>query len=144
MRWFVRPFFTNNTLDAILVIETANSKITSAHGIIFEDPPELWGFRHHCGGELPEPKEWQPVQYDVFQSLGGDMNNRIIRLVDKGYIGRTVSWVQREKLIPKDKYCKYCAKENRWCEPIIGTDKKLYCNSCLRLFDKPVPFKISK
>lgn len=134
MRWLARPFFTNNKLDGMVVVEVEGGKITSAHGIVADNPPEFWGLRHQCGGNILEPKEWQPIPYDVFVSLGANMNNTIIRLVEGGYIGRRLSWVQQGK-IPEG-YCRHCLeKDNLYDRPIVGTDKKLYCNRCLRPFD---------
>jgi len=136
--------FENDNLEAVSVVEVEAGFITYAN-LIEINNGELneVGMRMMCGGTLVDPAKWQPIPYDVFNSLGGTMNNAIIRLVDKGYIGRKLSWVQREKLIPEG-YCKYCAEEdNLWDTPIVGTDKKLYCNSCLKPFD-PIPFKVRK
>ena len=139
MRWSIKPTFENEELVAIQVMETEKGIITFGNLIDIERLDEV-GLRHWCGGELTNPTEWQPIPYDVFVSLGGTMNNTIIRLVDKGYIGRKLSWVQEKKLIP-DGYCKSCAEEdNLWDKPIIGTDKRLYCNRCLKPFE-PVEFK---
>lgn len=144
MRWLVLPIFENDNLEAVSIVEVEAGAITYAN-LIEINNGELneVGMRMMCGGTLVDPAKWQPVPYDVFNSLGGTMNNTIIRLVDKGYIGRKLTWVQRQKLIPEG-YCKHCAGEhNLWCEPIVGTDKKLYCNRCLKPFE-PIPFKFRK
>lgn len=145
MRWLVLPIFEGKELGGIGVVEVEGGVVTSA-SLLETTLDGTWketGLRMMCGGTLTDPARWQPVPYDIFNSLGGTMNNTIIRLVDKGYIGRKLSWVQRQKLIPEG-YCKHCARElNLWCEPIVGTDKKLYCNRCLKPFE-PIPFKLRK
>jgi len=135
MRWLVKSFFAQDNLDAILVAEVENGAITSAHGYTFEPEMEFWGLRNLCGGKLLEPETWLPIPYDVFVSLGGDMNNRPIRLVEGGYIGRALSYPQIKKL-PAG-YCQHCLEDNLYCRPIVGTDKRLYCNRCLKPF-KPI------
>lgn len=134
MRWLVRPFFANDELDSIMVVEVEGGQITSAHGITTEAAPEVYGLRQYCGGGIVEPEEWQPIPYDVFNSLGGNTNGTPIRLVENGYIGRRLSWRQIIKL--PDGYCSYCVQEhNLYPRPLVGTDKKLYCHRCLRPFE---------
>lgn len=142
MRWLVLPIFEDDKLGAISMVEVEKGVISFASllEVNGEELDEV-GMRMMCGGTLIDPAKWQPIPYDVFNSLGGTMNNAIIRLVEGGYIGRQLSWVQREKLIPEG-YCKHCVKElNLWCLPIVGTDKRLYCNRCLKPFE-PIPFKL--
>lgn len=144
MRWLVLPIFVDEELEGIGVVEVDKGIISFASLLEVENGElnEL-GMRIMCGGTLVNSANWQPIPYDVFVSLGGTMNNQIIRLVEQGYIGRRLSWVQRQKLIPEG-YCKHCVKElNLWCEPIVGTDKKLYCNRCLKPFE-PIPFKVEQ
>jgi hypothetical protein len=129
-------------LTGIGVVEEEKGIVSYASLLeIDRDSVNPIGLRGMCGGGIVSSQDWQPITYDVFVSLGGSMNNTVIRLVEGGYIGRRLSWVAHKKLIPEG-YCKHCAEEdNLWDAPIIGTDKKLYCNRCLRPFE-PIPFKL--
>ena len=139
VRWLVKPMFVNGELEYIAVLEVDKGLITCAFGIATTEPIEEIGYRNMCGGTIAEPQTWQPITYEIFNSLGGNMNNQEIHLVEKGYIGRALSYPQKKEL--PEGYCKFCAEEdNLWDRPIIGIDKKLYCNKCLRPFI-PIPFK---
>ena len=144
MRWLVLPLWEGDELTSISVIEEEKGVISYANLLeVDKDDLNEIGMRFMCGGSIIKPETWQPIPYDVFVSLGGSTNNTVIRLVEGGYIGRRLSWIAQKKLIPEG-YCKHCADEdNLWDMPIIGTDKKLYCNRCLKPFE-PIPFKIRK
>jgi hypothetical protein len=141
MRWFVLPEYKGNDLIAVEVAETDKGIISCAFVITFDtEIPEHFGLKNYCGGELLNSGQWQVIPYDVFNSFGGDTNNREIRLVEGGYIGRDLTRPQKIKL--PEGYCKSCAEAyNLWDRPIVGTDKKLYCNKCLKPF-RPIPFKV--
>ncbi len=142
MRWLVLPLWEGDDLKAISMVEEEKGIISYANLLEIDgDTLNEIGMRFMCGSNLLKPDTWQPIPYDVFVSFGGNMNNAIIRLVEGGYIGRRLSRVAQKKLIPEG-YCKHCAEEfNLWDTPIVGTDKKLYCNSCLKPFE-PIPFKL--
>ncbi len=142
MRWLVLPIWEGDELKGISVVEEEKGIVSYASLLEIDgDNTNEVGMKMMCGGSVTNLKNWQPIPYDVFVSLGGNTNNTVIRLVEGGYIGRRLSWVAHKKLIPEG-YCKHCAKElNLWDTPIIGTDKKLYCNRCLKPFE-PIPFKL--
>ena len=143
MRWLVKPHFYREELIGAIIVETENNIISSCHELVFQghETPELWGLRNFCNGGLVDKSEWQPITYDVFLQLGGNPPNPIIKLVDKGYIGRRLSRPQLKK-VPEG-YCKQCLTDyNLYYHPLIGTDNQLRCNNCLKPFN-PIPFEVS-